>query len=475
MKRLACLSDKQRGATTVGYVVGPVFVCRACLCNAHNALCNRHGVKQPLVTVDLMPVARMLGEALARRRIDYDEKPYDEVRVWLEKFFQGKRDNLWRSIGTDAVQFDRVKCMVKREVSSPMPKKARLIQFYPNGATQAATGPKMFALQGVLMHSMRRVVVGDVDVTAGCGLRPFEVAEWMRENVAAGATWFYERDGKSWDGTMGPEHAHARQFIYSLFDEGLAHDVSQSDIVKALGRFNEGELRYMLKFTVKSGHNDTTLGNTLVNAIISVIAFRHVGVKASVLVTGDDMIACAYGPIDVDELRRVEGNCGIIPESRVFRNPFSTSFVSAIWVTDGNVMGFVPKPGRLLSRLWWTINPPSPRRMAPYLRGVARGLHGVCHTIPVIRIWLQKFDSEGEAIFTRRHLQFAGTTFDFGDGIYSHFATRYGVTERDLRDCEDWLRSLPPVPGFLEHPVLARMVEVDCVDLPDREDTFGSG
>jgi len=195
------------------------------------------------------------------------------------------------------------------------------------------------------------------------------------------------------------------------------------------------------------------------------------------------MIAAFYDPVDCDSIAQIERGCGINPEYRMFPSIYQASFTSAIWVTDGTHLGFVPKPGRLLARLWWTVKMPSEKMLSRHMNAIALGLWPSCNSLPIIKVWLAKaFTGESIIDVGKDWWRDFGTVEQrFDLGIYHHFAERYGLSVEELFDCEEYLMRLPMMSAFISHPVLYRMVQVDLADVLVRdipvlsvpEDTLG--
>jgi len=464
-----CLSPESRGATLVGWSTSPAYVLRKCLCNAHNSLCNRHGSVQPPVTRDVNEVFQDFRDVIEWHSESYWTQSMLDFAVWLLKWPRGKQESILRSMRDEIEEPGKVKAMVKREVNHKVPSKARMIQFYWNLVTQALFGPQFYAAQKTLCSVFRsKRMRGNIDVTFASGMKADEIGAWMERVVQEGAVGFYERDGKNWDSSMQSQHAKFRQDIYRLFDAELGDFASQCDRVSGFAVFPGGTLRYKMKYTVKSGHNDTTLGNSLVNAAIAYAAFKRLGQRASILVAGDDLLVAYYSHVDVEQVIALEKEYGITPEARVFDDYEKVTFISGMFIGDGEQIGFVPLPGRLFARLWWTISPPAARKVDAFRRGVARGLDPVAGSIPVLRTLLQSFDSQGVAIASNKGKQFHGSAFRFREGIWRAMERRYGLTALELAECESWLEGLPAEPLLLKHPVLDRFMEVDLADIGER-------
>lgn len=459
----------------MGLTSGLAYVCRSCPCNAHNALCNRHGVAPPQTTGDFGPALRYLEQVrpaltdafVAQRAVWQDG--------WLTKWPASKQAVIEDSIAVDDVVPGRVCAMVKREIAHSAPKKARLIQYYPNMATQAAFGPEFYAVQKTYSaHFQRAEVFPGVRVTFGSGLNADALGEWMRAVTSeVPNAHFYERDGKNWDSTMQQPHMDVRLAAYRIVEATSGfHDFVRAGF-KVEGRDPRGALRYVLEGTVKSGHNDTTLGNSIVNAMIAALSMRALGLTGDIIVAGDDLLAAIAGDFDVESLAAQERAFGIVPECRKFQCPEDVSFISGVWFSTGCTYTFCPKPGRLLARLFWTVRPPAPRRVCQYVNGVVAGLRPTCGDLPVIAAFLDAHWQEGrgvDAIAEWRHrvqLEAAPRTSRRAE-LMNTFCRRYALSRADVEDCERLLRSLNGMVGFISHPVIDRLMAVDLADAVDR-------
>jgi hypothetical protein len=227
-------------------------------------------------------------------------------------------------------------------------------------------------------------------------------------------------------------------------------------------------LVYSVSETVQSGHNDTTSGNGFINAGITVEAFSACDIECSIIVAGDDCLVAVYHEYDDDLITRLEAEMGVIPVARKFSSPADVSFISGVWLLNGKRWQFVPKLGRIIARLWWTVNPPGKRTRSAYIRGVARGLLPSCGNLPIVRQFLLKFDTDGEALMTNRYWEYRVKPIEWDESVRRHIAVRYGVSERELAECESFLSRLPAEPLLIVHPVLDRIMEVDLADPLDR-------
>lgn len=377
---------KCQPARAVAHPVGPVaagcWPLMNCEHNALNALVNRHAVVQPGCRRLTVP----------RRLVHFVAGMYSETVIlvprWLGKWSTAKQRVIRESVRLQEPVPASVKPFVKREVNHKMPTKARLIQGYLTPATQARYGPELYAFQKALGYLVDFELFPGIFVTVGSGRTAAFLAAWPGNCPFDCPVW-YERDGKNWDATMSQHHHEAKLSLMRECDPGMADFIDSCFRVKATYRNSKTRavaFRYKLEGTVKSGHNDTTSGNTMVNLLVVANAMRDLKYRGRCIATGDDLLV-QLDPFSVggsgladhacSTLMQREGLYGIKPEARCFLDLEDATFVSGRWVRDGTTHRFLPLMGRLAARLWWTVKLPSPRKLPAYRHGVASGIRAV--------------------------------------------------------------------------------------------------
>jgi hypothetical protein len=475
----ACGKPNQVGATCMGLVAGPAWVARTCLCNLCNAITMRHGVKQPPVTSDFAHAKEYLRHFLPQASRIYPEhfNKYDSLDEWIALWPLKKQLAIIDSIANDPIVPWRVKAFVKREVYHKPFTKARAIQMYFNLHTQAWGAPRVTSLQKTFCSIFDgQTRYHGIDVTFASGMNSTALGEWMKETLSRNARCkFYERDGKNWDATMQAAHHELCLMAYSS-----TRDTEFLNFIdacyKVTGMANDGGsnfLRYIIEGTRKSGHNDTTLGNSLVCALICVQAMRSLGLTGRVIVAGDDLLAAIDQDFDFDALLAAEKSCGIVPEARKFHSWTDVSFISGLWFPiDAENFVFAAKPGRLFARLMWTCNAPPPSFRRAWRHGVVSGLWPTLGQFPIVAEWLRHCDSTTELqydVSDKFHFEYVEFQ-QSGDYLLQHFCNRYSITPDQISHIEQELRNLPPEVNFYAHPIIARIMQVDNCDVGDREE-----
>lgn len=472
-----CQSQRQCGAMLTGLTTMVVYSCRRCGCNLHNAICNRHGVRRPRPTTDFAHATLYLDVLIPElfRELVAETASFSD-EDWLHKWSEAKQLVLLRSRQFEAVKAHRIKSMVKYEVYTSCPRKARAIQYYLTLATQMEVSPEVFRLQKALGRILRRrCLTHRIRVTFASGMSDVEMSTWMQcVLVDMPGAWFYERDGKNWDATQGVEHYRLKRRCYELLDSTTLEVLDQSFRVTCATRTAEGMFVYLLDGTMKSGHADTTVGNSIVNFLVTYQALLDCGLyEADIIVAGDDCLVALPRDFDEAQLRAAESACGIVPESRKLRSHVDVSFISGVWCENTpGTLAFVPKPGRLLARLFWTVNFPSLRQLDAFRHSIVAGLQHSCGGMPVIGAFLKANDVSGAGLIEtgkRMAYVFKSAVVYDRDTIMRWFCARYGIGPGDISDVETLLLGVTGRVGVVKHGILDRICEVDLADLADRE------
>ncbi len=487
-----CTDTGHKGATLMGLVTRYAHVCRKCPCNLHNALCNRHLKVQPVMTGDLQAAYDYFDGDRQLLKYRYDEILPNIRRDWMSKWSKSKRESIMKSLMSDPYLFDQLAPFVKREISvsddnSP-PSKARAIQGYKNMVSQYVTARAITAAQKAFARVYGVKPRRDIDVCFASGLSSKSLGDWMTESERLyGKCWFYERDGKNWDATMNEHHFALKMHVLSMMvdEENTLTAVRAGYKCRAtarFGKFGEKRISYSVEGTVKSGHNDTSLGNSIVNAGIAIAAMRKLGLKGRILVMGDDLLVALPNDFDADSLAEAERELGINPEYRKFDSPYDVTFISQMWYPTGRPdhMYFTgPKPGRILSKLFWTTKPPAQKHCDKWVHSVCQGLLPTCGSIPVLRAWLLKHDRDSRTTETAfkgkdlkwfRHLDLHYEKVDVDPkAVLEMFERKYRTTAVDIARLESKIMRTKLKCGVVVDELLDVICSRDLADLPDRQ------
>lgn len=447
-------------------------------CTAVNAIRMRHCKKRPKVTRDFkhsVSFARRVREQVLpiyMKHLDF----YTEE--WINKWPKKKQEAIRTEMVEGRWKPRSVKAFIKYECQHAKPTKGRLIQGYGNLYTQWKSAVRITSIQKAYCEffDASNKQFNGINITIGSGLNFKQYGVWMEDAIADGCTHFYERDGKSWDSTMGRTHHKLKQEFFGL-DKELVSLIEQSYKTTGNVRTPSGNVRYSVKGTTRSGHNDTTIGNSLINAMIAYEAMLTHNLKGWIIVAGDDLLVCVKGDFDEHALAKTEACFGIVPEYAKFESPFDVSFVSAVWYPTTGGLSFGPKPGRQLAKLFWTTKPPGKKYSSNWYNSVCTGLLMAFEDCPIMDNWVRKMKPGGDDESEYR----GKIDYYFNDyvkaennrGVYMDYLLyKYGIAESEVLECEKFIDDLEARPSFVKHPTLDIILNDDLADVDKRPKTY---
>ncbi len=386
---------------------------RPCLSNALNALTLRH------LALPTNPISRFSCKILSMEfealRDSFWQHWSSENEQWRIKRGVAKLKGIDDSLAEDRVEFDQVKMMIKKEGTTILfdgsgnPKKARAIQFTVNERSAYEFAAESHAFSSALCTiSSKYLSYKGVRfcVTYCAHMNHDQISDFATESERLRTSFRWsvidERDGKNWDANIQVAHRKSLVGLYHRIDPAFGSYAAAGICVR--GRFSSkygGRLNYWVYGTVKSGHFDTSSGNGAINREVAIQAItdlpndlRPTLVRA--LVMGDDYIAWLYYDKAVcprqlhAALNVCEARYGIHPERGLFSDLRCASFISLGFYRchDGSFAA-LPKIGRQLCRLMWTVTDlqgRDPRRLAS---SVAGAFYPLFSTFPLMRRFLK--------------------------------------------------------------------------------------
>jgi len=239
------------------------------------------------------------------------------------------------------------------------------------------------------------------------------------------------------------------------------------------GRSGHAKFKYTIDGTCKSGHNDTSLGNSIVNAAITVHAMLELGLTGDIIVAGDDLLAVLdRRPVSAEQIMDIERECGIVPEARMFVSPLDVSFISGTFFQrDNGAFVFTPKPGATITKLFWTVKPPGKRAHDDYIHAIVTGMRSLCGFVPVMDSFLAANDRQphGVRAFVDKYwLRNVAQEAVCREEILSSFCVKYNVTTDEVVQLEEFFAGLQGCVGIVRHPVIDKLLAIDLAELADR-------
>lgn len=490
-------------------ITGPVFACpevvNKCACSCHNSLYLRHLVPMPPAPDPVLTdAANELCKAIAnvyRQRLSVHNNTRFVAmgsRLVESDMDPKKARNNFASWRADDIRPELLSAFLKNELGRHNPfddpvDKGRVIQTYVNGATKVVLATEFYAYQKAMTDVMSvdepyEYIGSDgkrtgVFLSMACGVTPEALGKWA-DFVDALCLAVYERDAKAYDSCINHAMTMLKLWLAQMCDERLAAFMAAAVHSRGWIRSKGGTtIEYSSTYTTKSGHNDTTSSNTLINAVITGNAMLRVGVKGYVIVAGDDMLMAItdMGGKSSEQVKRelmeAERRQGITPKAIILGDIGAAGFVSACFLKTPKGRRACPLLARQLTKLWSTTTRMPDKAVERYKDGV-----GCCfrpfRNVPIIGPLFQGYGRDAGFVPPGDRDFGSGRWFDSTDivedreqgfqALESRYVDQLGVTSGELRALDEFIMTLPPGPAACSHPVANRLIKLD-MGLEERE------
>jgi len=265
-------------------------------------------------------------------------------------------------------------------------------------------GPWIMALQDLLKRRWGK----DNFICFTSGL----TAEQAAEHIVGGAGPWLEDDLGKFDSSIRRPWCEYEVWLCKKFGAPRAVlDLMQANI-NTHGSTHHG-WKYKCDGTRKSGDPYTSLMNSIINGVSHCYLYckwtdrsvESARTTLRMLVQGDDNC-----------MRHVEHLCfpwkegmaglGFDSEAIYRRNLFEVEFCSCRLYPTNSGVTFGPKPGRVLAKLGYIINPPANVSRESMMRGIALGLKRNCEFIPPLKSVIERvlaLTDGHDAWYRRKH------------------------------------------------------------------------
>lgn len=471
-ERQSCDLKYTVGATMIGMTCGPAFVAGKCVCNVINAFCNRHLKECP-------PPKRALSlefysEYLERIITEYGPKHEYWLRMWIMKWPVKRRKAILEAFDKSPDKPGFVKAFLKREVMPKRITKARLIQGYFELITQEASGPGITALQKAMCDVINKAdPVDGIDIAIASGMNANDLGKWMtlRKHLK-----FYERDASNYDATITTPMQQSKCDLFSKVDPDLAEQVRKSINVTGLINTPQHTIRYQVQGTTKSGHNDTSLGNTIINVAIARAAMIELGITGSIIAMGDDLLVAVNEDFDAQQFANIEKEYGIDPKAARIDDWRYVSFLSGVWYPDGHDCFFGPRITSILDKLFWTVNPPSKEKYDSLFRnGIVLSMLRIMNNMPIVRKFLHRHYNPKEGFIIpnemkykyEHHFKWSGECPGSYLELQAHLTEIYGIMPSEILYLETLFENLP-IYSAIRNDTIDTIREIEKADPDER-------
>lgn len=356
------------GPTRFGLTFGVPTVLAACQHNALNSLGLRHLTEAPNRSV--MPMHPCFANQIRILAEKNKTEIYKNVGMWKTTRPAHRVQQIEKSQVYDRIVLDKAKSFPKREVTTGIPTKARLIQGSYNDAT-AFRHPDMYRHIANTVKHLEFVQDGvkfDLHYTSGKTTQ--ELASLLTDfHQRSGYHLYDERDGKNWDATMQEPLLRFEASLYAFFDADISeHCLTRSTHVKGIIKLKASFIKYITSWKRLSGDWNTSVGNTLISMAIIVTTIlalpsnlRPRFVRG--LFMGDDYIGmyeysqpvCRQSLLHA--MNHFESRCGITPVRGITTDPLKLQYISlVVWPKKDGSFAFTPRITSILSKLFYSIH-----------------------------------------------------------------------------------------------------------------------
>lgn len=476
----SCDTHPMRGSVLTGIATKEAWTASRCVNSAHNALCNRHAKKQHKPERAFDHANDFLRAVNSELRGEYETQLTHYAYHHLDRWTLQKQEDLKTAEAFDKHSPDKVKLFIKYETMHKEITKSRGIQGYYELGTQCKLAPYIISLQKAftkLAWFWKRSEDDDVSITFASGLSHIDLGKWMEECENRGCSHWYERDGKNWDATMQRMHHEHKMKWYDMMPPEILKYINKGFKVRGtyIDRKGFRKYKYMLNGTVKSGHNDTTIGNSIINAMIAYESCKLLGLKAHIIVMGDDCLVGVEGDFDEHALANIEYDLGIKPEYRKFTDIRDVTFISARWYPKlGGGWCFGPLLGRQFARLFWTVTDVPKRTVQRYVNAVIKGSNIFFGDCTIMKELFNAVGTDGPSLeIDSKYVKKYFKPYDTQDVDWAEVYLDYGITMADMLQYKRTLASLPRVDGVVKSAIIGtdltdKLHARDLVDIVDR-------
>jgi len=258
--------------------------------------------------------------------------------------------------------------------------------------------PQFICIVGPWISSLQRKIKRDWNknnfICFTSGVKSDDAAKVLTQGVFP---YILEDDVGKWDASIRKEWCDFELWLAEYFGAPrLVLDLMRANIYTH-GYTSKG-FKYKVLGTRKSGDPYTSLFNSILNGLMHLFIFCDVkgcSVKQArqhfrMLVQGDDNLMCHSRLDVVPDWVGCMAKFGFESEALYRRNIEEAEFCSSRIYPTKQGYTFGPKPGRVLSKLGYFVNPPHPKVATgvQLVRGTALGLYSSCSHIPPLRSYL---------------------------------------------------------------------------------------
>lgn len=365
-----------------------------CTCNVVNALATRH-------LVEFKHIYSYTGEhyiytCAVREALAGLFWAFVETESWHQGKTQARISLIQDSLDQDHPKPQRTLGHIKTDVNPLRPTKARMIQAFhrPVDNYQYADAYRAFTAALTEWTRVPRVFRNlQLHIRSACGMNHAQMAAqvtaWYRE-FSLTPLHILVDDVSNMDGSIQLPHLDLQTWLYAGMDPAMSAHHARTVKFSGVVRGRSGNICYKGHGTVKSGAQDTSSGQTCRRIDSLVIVLEELGIRrAAGFVFGDDVLVFVDRPMDPVAYAALQARMGLAVKYAMVDALERADFLSCTFMPDRDgSYAMLPKPGRLLAKLFWTWRVVPEARRGSYLREVAQGFNGRFSGCTFLETWL---------------------------------------------------------------------------------------
>jgi len=305
---------------------------------------------------------------------------------------------------------------------------------------------------------------------SGCSAE--QIGKWVDDSVAQGYNSFWLNDYSRLDASLATEALQAEQTVYYMCGAGPDQQAVLTEQLHIHGYSKHGFYYSVCKGRC-SGDPNTSCGNTMLvvgandyvyGVVVLTMRVQEEKTGKRILGLGDDSVLAAKFDPDIGLLESVPARLGLKAKPKVINDPDLIEFCSGyVWNTDfGRVWG--PKPGRFLAKIAYSTS----QQLDPtgWLKGVLTCVKDDVAFIPILATYVShclKLLAKANGARTEQpHKYHVSKVHKATADTYAQFYKLYDSNLVELDSLKTYILSINRLPYLMDHPLLTKMVAVDC-------------
>lgn len=280
---------------------------------------------------------------------------------------------------------------------------------------------------------------------------------------------FFEDDQSRFD-------LHLNEYAFECLDR-IYSTYLPAKVARALRRTDSSTgvaptgTTYKVPYTMQSGWPDTSVGDTIANAVMKT-SIHGVNRLWTSIICGDDSVT-----VTTDRELRARGgvrgivrsyaNFGMEVEASVKESAMDVEFCSARFYPQFQTYVLMPKPGKLLAKLLWDNTNRSTSDRLCWLRSIAETFLAFGRVDPVLEAFGYSMKIRLPSGPVLRDYNEYKLVMSHGDeprdwlGVYAYYGHWYNMSAKNIADLCDYILMSDPF-QMHSHPLLIHMANTDC-------------